>query len=214
MKQQGSSVAVATLVAIVISFTACNRVPGIKSAPAVSDAAAQRPQPYAAVHTTQATPGSYVLPTAASASDGAARSSTPPLKVVASDRTQGLTVAQHAFRLLTHIQSIEATAEETVEWWELHDANEHVVHRESYPVAFQNGLFMNTVAISASSFTSKRGSGILIHGTELPSAPDSGGWVQVFGFKYGRDKYSERNTPKNGRDIVSLVLRLLVDKSV
>jgi len=34
------------------------------------------------------------------------------------------------------VQSIEGTTDETVEWWELRDAKEHVVYRESYPVAF------------------------------------------------------------------------------
>src|SRR5438477_8982699 len=51
-------------------------------------------------------------------------------------------------------------------------------------------MFESTVGTSANSFTTKQGSGILVHGMELPSAPDSGGWVQVFGFKYGRDKYA------------------------
>jgi hypothetical protein len=87
------------------------------------------------------------------------------------------------------VQSIEGTTDETVEWWELRDANERVVYRESYPVTFENGMFESTVGISANSFTTKQGGGILVHGTEEPSAPDSGGWVQVFGFKYGRDKY-------------------------
>jgi len=76
-----------------------------------------------------------------------------------------------------------------VQWWELRDPNERVVYRESHAMAFENGAFQRTVAISATSFRTKQGSGILVHGMELPSAPGNGGWVQVFGFKYGRDKY-------------------------
>jgi hypothetical protein len=192
MKKQGSSVAVVTLVVVAVSFTACNRVPGVKSAQAVAGVATQpapqKPQPSSAAQTAmpsppQALPASPPLPVAAPKSDASAP------KVVVSDRSQTLVIAQQTFRLVIHVQSIERTNEETVEWWELRDAKEHVVYRASYEVAFENGGFESTAWISAKSFTTKLGSGILVHGMELPSAPDSGGWVQVFGFKYGRDKY-------------------------
>lgn len=192
MKEQGSSVAVVTLVAVAVSFTACNRVLGMKPTQAVAGVATQpapqKPQPSSAAQTAmpsppQALPASPPLPVAAPKSDASAR------KVVVSDRSQTLVIAQQTFRFVTHVQSIERTNEETVEWWELRDVKEHVVYRESYGVAFENGGFESTVWISAKSFTTKLGSGILVHGMELPSAPDSGGWVQVFGFKYGRDKY-------------------------
>jgi len=90
---------------------------------------------------------------------------------------QALLIALRTFRLLTHVQRIKGTTDETVERWELRDANEHVVYRESYPVAFENGMFESTVGISANSFTTKQGGGILIHGMELPSAPDRGGLI-------------------------------------
>ena len=76
-----------------------------------------------------------------------------------------------------------------MEWWELRDADGHALYRESYPVTIQNGAFESTTEISASAFAGKGGSGILVTGMDLPSAPDAGGWVEVFGFKYGRDKY-------------------------
>ena len=66
---------------------------------------------------------------------------------------------------------------------------DQVVYREAYPLAFENGQFAETVAVSASSFTTKQGSGMLVRGMDLPSAPESGGWLRVFGYKYGRDKY-------------------------
>ena len=195
MKEQGSSVAVVTLVAVAVSFTVCNRVLGMKSAQAVTGVATQpapqKAQTSAAAQTAPAIPSS---PLALSASPSlpvaVPKSDAPPPKLVVSDRSQSLIVAQQTFHLLTHVQSIEGTTDETVEWWELRDAKEHVVYRESYPVAFENGMFESTVGIRANSFTTKQGSGILVHGMELPSAPDSGGWVQVFGFKYGRDKYA------------------------
>jgi len=197
-------VAVVTLVAVAVSFIACNRVQTMKSAQAVTGVVAQpapqKPQPSAAAQTAPAIPSSppassaSPFPPVAAASPfppvAASKSDVRPPKVVVSDRSQTLIVAQQTFHLLTHVQSIKGTTDETVEWWELHDAKEHVVYRESYPVAFENGMFESTVGISANSFTTKQGSGILVHGMELPSAPDSGGWVQVFGFKYGRDKYA------------------------
>jgi len=197
MKEQGSSVAVVTLVAVAVSFTACNRVLGMKSAQAVTGVATQpAPQKAQTSAAAQTAPAIASSPLALSASPSPpvavpkSDAPAPPPKLVVSDRSQSLIVAQQTFHLLTHVQSIEGITDETVEWWELRDAKEHVVYRESYPVAFENGMFESSVGISANSFTTKQGSGILVHGMELPSAPDSGGWVQVFGFKYGRDKYA------------------------
>ncbi|MGB9204728.1 MAG: hypothetical protein WCB94_12275 [Terriglobales bacterium] len=194
MKGQGSSAAVVTLVAVAVFFTACNRVPGVKSSPVVTgvvtQSAPQKAQPSAAAQTAPGIPSAATASSASSSLPVAApKSDAPTPKVVVSDRSQTLTIAQQTFRFVTHVQSIESTNEETVEWWELRDVKEHVVYRESYGVAFENGGFESTVWISAKSFTTKLGSGILVAGMELPSAPDSGGWVQVFGFKYGRDKY-------------------------
>jgi len=95
--------------------------------------------------------------------------------------------------MVTHVQRIADARpheeDETVEWWELRNEKDQVVYRESYPIAFESGGFASTTSISARAFTTPQGSGILLHGGELPSAPDDGGWIQVFGYKYGRDKY-------------------------
>jgi len=194
MKKQGSSVAVVTLVAVVVFLTACNRVPGMKPAPAVTDVATQpapqKSQPSAAAQMAPAMPTAPLAPSASSSPPVAApKSDAPPPKASVSDRSQTLIVAQQTFRLLTHVQSMAGAGEETVEWWELRNAKDHVVYRQSYPVTFTNGSFDWMVSISAKSFTTPQGGGILIEGGEEPSAPDSGGWVQVFGYKYGRDKY-------------------------
>lgn len=115
---------------------------------------------------------------------------TTTAKLVPSDRTQEFTVAERKYRLLIHEQSIEGTTEKGVEWWELRDADDRVVHRETYPLKVVNGpAFEDITEISGNSFQGKGGSGIIISGMDLPSAPDSGGWMQVFAFKYGRDKY-------------------------
>lgn len=194
MKEQGGSVAAVVLVAVALSFSACNRGSAIKPAQAATGPAPQspapKPQPLAAAQATPPLPTSPAAPSSLpSVPVGAPTSDGPAPKVVVSERSQNLVVAQQTFRLLTHVQSIPATSEETVEWWELRDAKEQVLYRESYGVEFENGSFANTVAVNASSFTTKQGSGILVQGMDLPSAPDSGGWLRVFGFKYGRDKY-------------------------
>lgn len=183
--------------AVVVMCAACNHGQPANSAQFVT-AAERRPAadtPQAALP--PAAPVATQSPAAAEASSGAPVA-TPkpdvPAKAATSDRTQTLTVAQQTFRLLTHVQSIQGTSDETVEWWELRDANGRVVYRESYPVRFQNGTFETMTEITAESFTTKQGAGILIRGSEEPSAPDSGGWVQVFGFKYGSGKYASDAT--------------------
>lgn len=183
--------------AVVVMCAACNHGQPANSAQFVT-AAERRPAadtPQAALP--PAAPVATQSPAAAEASSGAPVA-TPkpdvPSKAATSDRTQTLTVAQQTFRLLTHVQSIQGTSDETVEWWELRDANGRVVYRESYPVRFQNGTFETMTEITAESFTTKQGAGILIRGSEEPSAPDSGGWVQVFGFKYGSGKYASDAT--------------------
>src|SRR5260370_13410482 len=178
MKQQGSSAAVVVLLAGAVFLAACNRVPGVKSAAAVTGFATEpgteKEQPSADAQTAPAIPGP---PTAFSASSSlpvaAPKSDAPPPKVAVSDRSQTLMVAQQTFHLLTHVQSIERTTEETVEWWELLDAKEHVVYRESYLVAFENGMFESTVGISANSFATNQGGVILVNVMDEPSSPTS-----------------------------------------
>src|SRR5690349_24792612 len=98
MKEQDSSVAVVTLVAVALSFIACNRVQGMKSGQAVTGVvvqpAPQKTQPSAAAQTAPAIPSS---PPASSSSPSppvaAPKSGAPPLKIVVSDRSQTLIVA-------------------------------------------------------------------------------------------------------------------------
>ena len=181
---------VALVLLIAVSFSACNRSTAVKASEAEKNTAS-RP-----ALQTQSSRLSAPVQTLAggathlvTASSPAPKADTTPPKVVVSDHIQDLTVAQHAFRFVTHLQSIPGTSDETVEWWELRDTTEHVVYRESYLVTFTNGSFDWIVSVNAQAFTTPQGGGILIAGGEEPSAPDDGGWVQVFGYKYGRDKY-------------------------
>lgn len=193
MRVQSSSVSLAMLVAAAVLLSACNRGQRGQSTQPVSGVMVRPAPPQQASAPARTTvpiaPGS---PLGSSTLSGVADAKSEPAhpKVIVSDHSQTLIVAEHSFRLLTHVQSIEGTNDETVEWWELRDTNEHVVYREAYGVAFENGSFESTVQITASSFNTRQGSGILVHGMDLPSAPESGGWVRVFGYKYGRDKYA------------------------
>jgi hypothetical protein len=194
MNQQGNGVTTVIVAAIALSFAGCTRVQGTQPDQAtalIARSASQKPQLPPSIQTAAQAPSSLPSTSASLPLASPPKSDTLPPKVVASDRNQTLTVAEHTFRLLTHLQLIETTqtTDETVEWWELRNAKDQIVYRQAYPVSFLDGGFETTVAISAIPFTTQQGSGILVQGMELPSAPGSGGWLQVFGFKYGRDKY-------------------------
>jgi hypothetical protein len=104
--------ALATLVAAAVSFTACNRVQGTQSVQPVTGVMARR-QPSAPAQTAVPTPPSSppASSTSSSSGGGASKSEAPAPKVVVSDHSQTLIVAQQTFRLLTHVQSIEGTTE-------------------------------------------------------------------------------------------------------
>ena len=199
MKKGSAIVALALSAAFARSLAACNRVQNTNSEQSarLAKPTPQSTQPVVAVSPAPAVPvhqsqssvfTSNVPPTAVPASDQASP------KMTASDHVETLVVAQHTFRLLTHMLTIDGPNEQTVEWWELRNADDRVVYRKSYNIAFQSRLFESTVAIHASAFNTDQGGGILIHGMDLPSAPGSGGWLQVFGYKYGHDKYGQDET--------------------
>ena len=95
----------------------------------------------------------------------------------------------HFVARIQHIEASGATAgDETTEWWELRDPKGTVLCRQNYRVTLIAGGFDETEAVDARAFTTKLGSGVLVEGMALPSAPGSGGWVQVFGFQYGPTK--------------------------
>jgi hypothetical protein len=112
----------------------------------------------------------------------------PPL--VAADQTAGpFHVGTQTFTFVKHIQKIDGSKspdDSTVEWWELRDANGKAVYREQYGVSFENGTFTETEGVGARELKTKFGQGILVDGMSLPSAPNSGSWVQVFGLFNGK----------------------------
>jgi hypothetical protein len=212
MKERGRSVTLIMLAAIAVAFIACNRAhnaasaqssaqpatgviarPTQQASPPSPPATAQPPQAAGVEnHTATETQAAPAAPSSATPSPATAVDAPAP-KTIASEHSESFTVAQHTFRMIIHVRRIAGAKpseeDETVDWWELRNEKDQVVYRESYPVTFQNGGFESTVGISGRSFTTPQGGGILVHGGELPSAPNDGGWVQVFGFKYGRDRY-------------------------
>ena len=169
-----------------LSLTACDRGRVAASKPSASgaiSAPAPQAQPQSPPQNAGTDTPAPATPQAAPETNAAKPESTANL--IASDQEQTFLVAGQSFRLLIHSQTIPATKDRTVEWWELRDAGERVVYRQSYPVAVQNGEFDGTVDITGSALVGKGGSGILIHGWNLPSDPEDGGWIQVFGFTYG-----------------------------
>jgi|SRR5579863_6103662 len=189
MDRPSVGIALVLLAALGVSVTGCNRnqsrTSSVHAGTAAATTATQKTQPSPPVQVGPIPSSSQATPAAIAPAQTATAT---PAKLVASDRTQTFTVAQQTFRLLTHVETIAGTTDETVEWWELRTATDRVIDRGSYPVEIENGSFAQTLAISGSDLKTDQGGGILIHGFELPSAPDDSGWVKVFGFKYGRDK--------------------------
>jgi hypothetical protein len=200
MRKPGKPVGALVLMGVALSFAACNHGPKTTSSAGVDGGKPTVSAAQAALSATVAR-NAAGSGNAAAATNPAAPTSSPSRpaqtvagngsapKVVSSDRSQSLVVGPHTFRFVTHLERVEGTDEDTVVKWELRGANDRVVYQQSYPVTFQDGRFDSTVSVGADAFHTQQGGGILIHGMDLPSAPDSGGWLQVFGYKYGRDKY-------------------------
>lgn len=114
---------------------------------------------------------------------------TPP-KLVASDVTQGpFQLGDQSFTFIKHVQTIESSKspdDSTVEWWELRDRAGRAVYRQQYGLNFQDGTFADTEDVGARELKARFGRAILVDGAALPSAPNSGWWVQVFGLVNGK----------------------------
>jgi len=107
-----------------------------------------------------------------------------------SEKTEGpFHVNGQAFTFVKHMQKIAGSKspdDSTVEWWELRDSAGKSVYRAQYGVNFQNGTFEETEDVDARELKTKFGQGILVDGQSLPSAPDTGSWVQIFGWFNGK----------------------------
>ena len=142
MKGRGDILRFAVTASVLLSL-ACNRA---QNTPSPQSASATKPAPQAS----QAPPAPSARPTVPSNQSpvsvsvstvplaSAPASEKPASKMTASDHSQTLVVAQHTFRLLTHVQTIDGTNDQTVEWWELRDASDHVLYRQTYGIAIEN----------------------------------------------------------------------------
>jgi len=149
--------------------------------------APQTPQASPAAQAPAALPSSSAVLTPPPSPSEATPQTSVPANVSVADSTESFTIAGHTFRMLKHVQ--RSAHDETVEWWELRNSKDQVVYRETYPVSVANGEFDSTVSVTATPFTTKEGAGITVQRGEEPSDPMAGGSVQVFAYKYGREKY-------------------------
>lgn len=100
-------------------------------------------------------------------------------------------VAGQKFNFVKHAQKIEGSTspdDVTVDWWELRDSSGKAVYHQEYPVSFQGTTFGETNDAIARLLKTHDGAGILVEGGWLPSTPNGGWWVQVFGFFNGKLK--------------------------
>jgi hypothetical protein len=196
MSSNRTCLTIALAVGMVGCLSACKGSGGAAPAQKVPETVAQ-PQP-------KSTPASLPSSVAPSALPSSAAVSSPSVstavsdtgvaaRILTADSSQSFTVAGHVFRMLKHVQRVERgpgmTPDQTVEWWELHNSKDQVVYRETYPVNVANGTFDFMVSVTATSFATKEGAGIVVERSDEPSDPMAGGSVQLFGYKYGRDKY-------------------------
>ncbi|HKF23577.1 MAG TPA: hypothetical protein VKE93_18530 [Candidatus Angelobacter sp.] len=109
------------------------------------------------------------------------------------DTDTPLVVAGQTYHFVVHTLRLEHPGprrpddDETVESWELRDPTGKVAFQESLGTpAVQGNGFESTESVGATSFTTQQGSGVLVDGEGLPSAPDSGGWTLMLGLHDGR----------------------------
>lgn len=130
------------------------------------------------------------VPTSSPSSTATQQASSTPAKLLSTEETQGpFQIAGQTFTFVKHMQSIEGSKsadDSTVDWWELRDASGKAVYRQQHPVTVDNGRIEDTESVGARELKTKFGQGILVDGLSLPSAPDTGTWVQVFGLFNGQ----------------------------
>ncbi len=118
-----------------------------------------------------------------------ARPKSPTPKIETAEQTTDLQVGNENYKFVKRVCEIKGKEgnDATTDWWEIRDAAGKAVYREDLGVSKvdETGYFEQTVEVTASAFKADGGPGILVTGMDLPSAPNSGTWVQVFGRAWG-----------------------------
>ena len=191
MRNNGIRAATILVVALGLCLSECKRsndaAPAQAATGAIARPSSQTPQASPPAQPPAPLPSPNASLTQPPSPSEAASQTSISASVSAADSTESFTIAGHTFRLLKHLQRI--AHDETVEWWELRNSKDEVVHRETYSVSVANGEFDFTVSVTATPFATKEGAGIIVQHGEEPSDPMAGGSVQMFAYKYGREKY-------------------------
>ena len=169
------------LATLVLALTSCSKQAAV-TAPAVGKSIAQ---PVTAVAPQNTAPAAAVATQSPPVLENNPSQPAPVVPVTASDEVEGpFHIGGLEFSLVKHLQKIQGAKSEddtTVASWEFRDAAGGVVYREQYQVNFQGGTFEETYGVTARELKGKFGQGILVQGGSLPSAPNSGWWVRLFG---------------------------------
>lgn len=113
-------------------------------------------------------------------------------KTTATEKAEGpFQLGDQSFTFVKRILSIDRQPhnpdDETVDWWEIRRGSGSVVYHQAYgPVTFESGTFAETTWVDARALKTQFGKGLAVEGEDLPSAPNSGSWVQVFGIFNGK----------------------------
>lgn len=115
-----------------------------------------------------------------------------PAEAVAENHVQRLALADKTFvfaKRTLHVRRAASTDEfaTTDQYWELRDPSGAVIFRRpAITPGIRDRSFEETESVAAHVLKTKFGHALIVEGDSEPSAPDSGGWVQVFGIVDGK----------------------------
>lgn len=173
-----------TLAALVAALCACKRQAAVGQGTSSASAAGQPAIMASATPGTTSPLPSEPKPAERAASPVQSQTASSVTAATTSDQDVPLSVGQETFHFVKHVYHCPTPSkEQSVDWWELRDSGGKAVYHQDYKT---EANCAETVDVGAEALNGQQGHGILIDGEDLPSAPDSGGWVQVFGMQNGK----------------------------